>query len=40
MAYLVLCGGMTLGELCESQCPPTLQDCPKNAQDRTRTREN
>ena len=33
MAYLVLCGGMTLGKLCESQCPPALQECPKNASD-------
>ena len=26
-------GGMTLGKLCESQCPPALQQCPKNALD-------
>ena len=36
MAYLfsVVAGGMTLlGKLRESQCPPALQECPKNALD-------
>ena len=31
--FSVVAGGMTLGKLCESQCPPALQQCPKNALD-------
>ena len=31
--FSVVAGGMTLGKLFESQCPPALQECPKNASD-------